>query len=358
MLRLRRRDVGVWRLVAQRMVPAHEDAADVVAHLGAVQAQDLRAAATAVAVRTGPETTAGLAAAFDDGTVVRSWPMRGTLHLLRADDLHWVLSLCGSRTITATRRRRAELSISDADLDVARRTVLAHCLPTGTPRAALLAALEAAGQATSAGRGYHLLHHLALTGDLCLGPLAGREQLFVPVATWVTGAAEPPDPVAEWTRRYLRGHGPATAADLAFWTGLPLGTARSGFESVRAEFESVEVEGREGVEHLLDPRLPDLVATHRTAARGVHLLPGFDEFLLGYADRSAVLAPEDAGRVTPGMNGVFRGTVVVGGQVAGTWTRAGDGTAVEEFEEFSTTRRTALRRRARTLPSGWFDQRA
>ncbi|MEZ0493833.1 winged helix DNA-binding domain-containing protein [Kineococcus sp. TBRC 1896] len=357
MFRIRRQDVGTWRLVAQRVVTPSEDAAAAVAHLGAVQAQDLRAAATAVALRTatptGTGTPTGLAAALDAGTVVRSWPMRGTLHLLRAVDLPWVLALCGPRTIAATRRRREQLSISDADLAVARETVLAHCPPGGTTRAAVLAALEAVGQATGGGRGYHLLHHLALTGDVCLGPLAGREQLFVPSASWVQAAQAPPDPLAEWTRRYLRGHGPATPADAAFWTGLPLGTARRGFEAVRAEFDAVQVEGFDGAEHLVDPALPDLVANHRTAARRVHLLPGFDEFLLGYADRSAVLDPEFAGRLTPGGNGVFRGTVVAGGRVVGAWTRAGDHPAVEEFVEFSAARRAALGRRARTLPSGW-----
>ncbi|WP_380172542.1 winged helix DNA-binding domain-containing protein [Kineococcus sp. DHX-1] len=354
MIRLRRQDVGVWRLVAQRVVPALDDAAAVVTHLGAVQAQDLRAAATAVALRTRPGTTAGLAAALDAGTVVRSWPMRGTLHLVRAADLRWVLALCATRTITATRRRREQLAITDADLDVARATVRTNCPPTGATRADLLAAFEAAGQGTSGGRGYHLLHHLALTADLCLGPLAGREQLFVPLDSWVPEGVLPPDPLAEWTRRHLRSHGPTTATDVAFWTGLPLGTVRRGFEAVRTEFETVDVEG---VEHLVDPGLPDLVEAHRSAARGVHLLPGFDEFLLGYADRSAVLAPQHAERVAPGGNGVFRGMLVAAGQVVGTWTRAGDRPDVVPFTELSTTRRAAVDRRARTLPSGRLDQR-
>jgi hypothetical protein len=353
-IRLRRQDVGTWRLVAQRVVPVLPDATDVVTHLAAVQAQDLRAAATAVALRTGAGTTAGLADALDAGTVVRSWPMRGTLHLLRADDLRWVLALCATRTISATRRRREQLAITDADLDVARAAVHAHCPPTGATRADLLAAFEAAGQGTGGGRGYHLLHHLALTADLCLGPLAGREQLFVPLDSWVPAGAVPADPLAEWTRRHLRGHGPTTAADVAFWTGLPLGTVRRGFDAVRAEFETVDVDG---VEHLVDPALPDLVAAHRTAARGVHLLPGFDEFLLGYADRSAVLAPEHAERVAPGGNGVFRGMLLVGGQVTGTWTRAGDRPDVVPFAELSSTRCAALDRRARTLPTGRLDQR-
>jgi hypothetical protein len=352
MTKLAASEVGLWRLVAQRVVPAAHDAAEVVEHLAAVQAQDLRAAATAVALRGGEGTTAGLAAALNSGRVVRSWPMRGTLHLLLARDLPWVVALCGGRTLTATTRRRAELGIADADVPVA-RDVAAQLLVAGpASRAELMAAFEAAGQPTATGRGYHLLLHLSLLGDLCQGPLRGREQLFVATDPWIAERDAPADPLAQWARRYLRGHGPATPADFASWTKLTLGDARRGFAAVRDEFEAVEVDG---VEHLVDPAVPAAVAEHRRPARGVHLLPGFDEFLLGYADRSHVLPPEHATRVAPGGNGVFRGTVVSRGNVVGTWTRNGADLTPEPFTEFTTPERTAIARRSRTLTSGWFE---
>lgn len=349
---LSRRDVGTWRLVAQRVTPVLPDATAVVEHLAAVQAQDLRAAATAVAVRTPEGTTAGLARALDEGGVVRSWPMRGTLHLLRAPDLFWVLQLCAGRTITGTARRRTELGITAADLEAAARIAGEFLARVGrSSRADLLAEFEAHGQPTPAGRGYHLLVHLSLTGLLCQGPTAGREQLFVLAQEWIAERRAPADPLAEWTRRYLRSHGPASVQDFVSWTKLTLGDARRGFAAVREEFDVVLVDG---VEHLHDPALPDLLAAHRRAARALHLLPGFDEFLLGYGDRSHVLPPEHAERVTPGGNGVFRGTVVVGGTVVGTWTRAGADIVTEPFTTFSATRAGTLGRRGRALPSGWF----
>jgi inactivated superfamily I helicase len=78
-----------------------------------------------------------------------------------------------------------------------------------------------------------------------------------------------------------------------------------------------------GVEYLMDPATPDLLATHRAAARAVRLLPGFDEYMLGYADRTAALPAEHADRIVPGGNGVFQPTVVSAGQVVGTWRAAG-----------------------------------
>ena len=358
MTRLAAREVGVWRLAAQGVLPRAGSAAEVVRRLGAVQAQDLRAAATAVALRTAAGAD-DLARALEAGEVVRSWPMRGTLHLIGGGDLRWVLRLCAQRTVTASARRRAELGIGDADLAVALQC--AQELLTGTrgaSRADLLAAFERAGQGTAAGRGYHLLFHLSATGALCQGPLLGREQAFVLVEEWLPAAGAPDGPervgdaeeaAARWAARYLRGHGPASAADFAGWAKLPLGLARRAFAAVRGEFEAVEVDG---VEHLVDPAVAGLVAAHRRALRGLHLLPGFDEFLLGYAHRGHVLAAEHAARVVPGGNGVFRGTLVSAGTVVGTWVRAGDGITADWFGQPTAAQTAALQRRAAALPSG------
>ncbi|WP_432546043.1 winged helix DNA-binding domain-containing protein [Kineococcus sp. SYSU DK004] len=352
MVELAAREVGLWRLAAQGVVPRGTGATQVVERLGAVQAQDLRAAATAVALRTGAGTAHDLTRALDAGEVVRSWPVRGTLHLIAARDLRPVLALCATRAVAASARRRAELGIGEDDVaaagDVARDLLAGGRRAT---RAQLLAAFERAGQGTAAGRGYHLLSHLSMTGVLCQGPLSGTEPAFALLEEQHPAQPAPDDPAAWWAARYLRGHGPASAADFAWWAGLPLGTARRAFAAVRDGFEVVEVDG---VEHLVDPAVPDLVAAHRRALRGLHLLPGFDEFLLGYRDRQHVLADEHAPRVAPGGNGVFRGVVVAAGAVVGTWTRDGDGIAAAAFGEFSAAQRTALQRRAAALPSGRF----
>ncbi|WP_432491213.1 winged helix DNA-binding domain-containing protein [Kineococcus gypseus] len=345
------REVGLWRLVAQRVAVPLDGAAAAVEHLLCVQAQDLRAAATAVALRTAPGAP-GLATALDAGAVVRSWPLRGTLHLVPAVDLPWLLALCAPRVLRSTTARRAALGIDDADADAARAAaedLLAG--GRGAVRAQLLAAFEAAGQGTAAGRGYHLLLHLSLRGTLCLGPLRGGEQEFVLLAEHVPAprALDGEAAAAELARRFLLSHGPATVADLARWAGLPVTAARRAAAAVRAELAAVHVDG---VEHLHDPALPDLVAAHRRAAAGTHLLPGFDEFVLGYADRSHVLPAEHAARVVPGGNGVFRGTVVHGGAVVGTWTRSGDAVSTEPFTAFAPAVQRGAARCAAALPSG------
>jgi hypothetical protein len=144
----------------------------------------------------------------------------------------------------------------------------------------------------------------------------------------------------------MTSHGPATEADLARWAGLPLGQVRTG---IAAAGDRLAVADVDGVRHWLDPALPDLLAAHRRQARSVHLLPGFDELVLGYADRTATVPAELADRIAPGGNGVFRPTVVRGGVVVGTWSRTRTGVETAVFEPLPARGEAELRAAVRAL---------
>ena len=320
-------EVGRLRLVAQLLAGARPaGAGEVVRRLTAVQAQDFPGAVTSVALRTAERSRAAVLAALDEGSVVRSWPMRGTLHLVAAEDLLWLLELLGDRVRTTFAGRRADLGLSDADAERAREVVTEALRGGGRMRRAeLLAAIAAGGVATTGQRGYHLLAFLATTGTLCLGPTDGAgEQLFVLVDEWIPDrrglAGE--EALGELAQRYFTGHGPATVQDLARWAGLPLRAARAGLAFAREHLVAVDVDG---VEHLMHPTTPERLAVCRHEAAGLFLLPGFDEFVLGYGDRRAVLDPEFAEQIVPGGNGMFRPTVVHGGRIIGTWRWTGRG---------------------------------
>jgi hypothetical protein len=192
--------------------------------------------------------------------------------------------------------------------------------------------------ATAGQRGYHLLWHLAQTGTVCFGPVRDGEQLIVLLDEWITDPRRPDreEALGELAERYFRGHGPATVKDFIRWTGLTAADVRAGLALARPRLASVDVDG---VEYLLDPATPDLLTAHRGRAREVFLLPGFDELILGYADRSATVPPPYADRIVPGGNGVFRPTVVAGGRAVGTWRHHGRGgrrtVAAEPFETFT-----------------------
>jgi hypothetical protein len=328
---LTRHEVALLRLVALGLVGGHgaagDDAAggaaDVVRRLLAVQAQDLPGALTSVALRTADRSRARVAAALDSGDVVRTWPMRGTLHLVAAEDVTWFLATTAARPIAASVGRRTGLGLTEAIVGHARDVAGRVLADGGLRRADLLRCWQDAGIDTDGQRGYHLIAHLAMTGTLVLGPVhpgasGGPEQLVVLSSTWLPEqrVLDGDEALGELALRFLLAHGPATVADLVRWAGITVGAARQGIAVARPRLASVEVDG---VEHLLDPEVPDALARCRDEASALLLLPGFDEYVLGYADRSAVLAPEHRDRIVPGGNGVFRPTVVLDGQVVGTW---------------------------------------
>jgi Winged helix DNA-binding domain len=320
------REVALLRLVAQRLAgPAASTAAEAVRWMTALQGQDYRGALTSVALRTEGGTSADVEATLTAGEVVRSWPMRGTLHLVAAEDLSWLLDLTAGRQVAGAARRRAQLGIDEATLERARDVTL-DLLAGGRAvrRDDLMTAWESSGVATDGQRGYHLLWHLAQSATVCLGPVRDGEQLVVLVAEWAPAPRrlDRDEALGKLATRYFRSHGPATAKDLARWTGLAASDVTVALAVARPALDRLDVDG---VEHLLDPRTPDLLGACRRRALGVFLLPGFDELLLGYGDRSAVLPVEFADRIVPGGNGMFRPTVVSGGRVVGTWRTVGRG---------------------------------
>ncbi len=320
------REVALLRLAAQRIAgPGSATATDAVGWLTAMQAQDHNGVLTSVALRTASGARQGVEAALDAGEVVKSWPMRGTLHLVMAEDLPWMLNLAAPRVVAGAASRRAQLGLDVPILEHARElTVQGLTGGQALRRDELLAVWDEGGLVTAGQRGYHLLWHLAQTGILCFGPVRHGAQRIVLVDEWIPHPRrlERDEALGELAWRYFRSHGPATVRDFARWTKLVAADVRAGLALARPRLARIDVDG---VEHLMDPQTPDLLDAGRHRARGVFLLPGFDEFILGYQDRRAALPAEFARLIVPGGNGVFRPTVVCDGQVVGTWKHTGRG---------------------------------
>jgi hypothetical protein len=349
-------EVALLRLAAQWLAgPGAPSVGEAVRRLGAMQGQDYPGAVTSVALRTASRARADVVAALDEGTIVRSWPMRGTLHVLAAEDLSWMLDLLGHRALSGLARRWGQLGLTESEAERAREIVTAALAGGGRMRRPdLLAAIEAGGVATTGQRGYHLLWFVAQTGTLCLGPTDGSgEQLFVLLDDWVHAPRRlaGDEAMKELARRFFLGHGPATVQDLARWAGIPLGAARTGLAAARDGLEVLDVDG---VEHFLDPATPARLAACRAEAEGLFLLPGFDEFVLGYRDRTTILDPEFADRIVPGGNGMFRPTVVHDGRIVGTWRWTGRGAqrtvTATPFTEFPDDVAAAIPQLAAALP--------
>jgi hypothetical protein len=309
--------------------------AETVRWMTAMQAQDLQAAMWAVGVRVPGCGLSDVRAALDSGEVVRSWPMRGTLHFVAPEDLRWMLDLTADRLTRSIAARHRELGITWADIEKCRDIALEHIAAGGpASRAGLFQVFDAAGQPTQGQRGIHILGTLCRHGWLVQGPLAGNQQLLVAFDDWipVSRKLDRQEAIAEFMLRYFRSHGPATLRDFAWWTQLPLTGVRTAFEDIKGQL--VEFQSG-GTAYWMSPETAGLLDDGLPGQRTVLLLPGFDEFLLGYQDRSLVLAPEHANRIVPGGNGVFKKTLVSGGVVVGTWAREGSGPrAAVVFELF------------------------
>lgn len=320
------RDLAALRLSSQGLVgkTPFTSPVDVVSHLLAVQAQDFPGAKWSVGLRLPGATDAEVEQALSSGQIVRSWPMRGTLHFVAAPDLGWMLEISGRRQATGAAKRRADLGISDAELD--RAGQLAHDALVGgrvLRRDALLSLFEEAGIPTTAQRGYHLLWNLAHSGLTVFGPVDGKHQTFALLDEWVAAPRElhGDEALAEFASRYFASHGPATERDFAWWASIPLSEARTGIALASLERLSVD-----GTTYYLPPGL-------EPAPAAILALPGFDEYMLGYQDRSVVVPAAFSERIVPGNNGIFRPTIVARTQVVATWSRVEKARQIEVTPE-------------------------
>jgi len=309
-------DLVRQRLQQHRLVKDQfQHPAEAVRWFGAVQAQDYLASLWALGLRTLDAVETTIEQALVERKLVRTWPMRGTLHFVAAEDARWLVKLLAERTV----RANAQRYLRQFELDDAAMTrsanIIRQALAGGISltRTELYAALERAGIATTQQRGLHILSRLAQEGLVCIGPRAGKQPTFALVDEWL-----PPVPalmreaaLAEVARRYFTSHGPATLADFTWWTGLSSADAKHALELAKSQLEQETLAGQN---YWFAPTQ----AARKSTAPSAQLLPVYDEYTVGYKDRSAFLASAYAKQTG---NGIFQPVLVVDGQVIGTWKR-------------------------------------
>jgi hypothetical protein len=366
------------RILAQGLVgpPRSTDPAEAARAFGAHQGQDLPGVMASLALRTGGDLAAVLAA-FDRGEVVRGYPMRGTVFAVAADTLAWLTQLCADGPLRAAVSRRPHLELEQAHVDRAREVLEEVAGPHSQPgvgrgvlRKELQAAWAAAGLPVDRGRGYHLLAELITGGHAVYGPWREGETAVVlakdwlPAGTDLEGAfdGDRTAAAAELARRYVTSRGPVGERDLAWWSKLPLGLIREAIPRVADELESGFAD-REGRLHPTEaaahggtgerlwwrPGLTEEYAAREKETMRELLLPGFDELVLGYRDRLHLMDRARHDALVPGRNGVFKRTALRRGEVVGVWTRTGPAgkrrLVLEELRPVS----PAQRRRFETL---------
>jgi len=311
------------KIVAERLSTQHlagggfRTPADAVRWFGAVQAQDFPGAVWAVGMRTVAATEASIEQAVSSRAIVRTWPLRGTLHFTAPEDVRWMLAHFAPRTVARAAPRFKQLELDSRTLARGAALVI-KALEGGRPlsRPQLYARMERAGIATRANRGVHILWKCAHDGLICFAGRDGKQHTMALLDEWLPPAAmlARDEALAALARRYFTSHGPATLNDFGWWSGLAAADARSALEMARNDLESEPMDGAVYWRGMcqVPPVLPDaVVASHAL------LLPAYDEYTVAYRDRHAVLDPRHAAAA---RNGIFNPTIVVKGRVVGTWS--------------------------------------
>jgi hypothetical protein len=354
---LRSADLPRLRLEAQGAVSSGTTSSDVsredavvaaVDRLLAVQAQDFGQSLWALGARAHASTLADVEAAFAARRIVRSWPMRGTLHILAPADLRALLALTAERTVAGMRTRHRQLGLEDDDFARAAAIVRDGLAGRSLERDAVLELLESGGVDTAGQRGMHLIWRLAHDGLVCWGPHDGTRQRLVLLDEWAPGEADGDRDrvLRDLLVRYVAGHGPASVRDFAWWTKLTMKDAARARELAGDGLVERPLDRGPGGDPLL--AVPDAPERPSRASAGVVALPAFDEYLLGYPDRSPMVREGWMDRVVPGSNGLFLPIVVSKGQVVGSWRRRIEATrirvAAEEFEPWTEAVRRGFER--------------
>ncbi|GAA2846003.1 winged helix DNA-binding protein [Leucobacter komagatae] len=332
----------------------------VVTHLFAAQGQDWRSSKWAVGVRARGTTAQDLVKAMNDRTIVRSWPMRGTVHLVPAEDIGWMQRLTNPKVLAGAPKRRAFLGMSDEALErVTEVSLQALSGGTSLTRAELSAVWTEAGIEWQPAWRYHLVWWLCQNGLTTFGPVgageasgpdasgpdasgpdastdasgpdanADAEPRLVLASDWIPTprSLDGDEALAEFAARYVRGRGAVGKKDLASWALLPAASAARGL-ALAVESGAVVEARRDGVAGVagalwVSPQALEAVESSRSGADQDRwqLLPAFDEHILGFSDRSPQFDAAHLPQLIPGRNGMFQATVVHNGRAVGTWRR-------------------------------------
>ncbi len=361
-------ELNLLRIVAQGLVPATaaQTPHQAVTRMLATQGQLVSAVPHSLIVRTLDATGSDVEADFDAGRLVRSWPFRGTLHIMGAEDHVWLRALWATRTDSWWSRSAEQMSMTDAEIEDARRMINDYLADGAKLRSEIRkywidGGVGANRSDEDRSRLFYLLFvQFHRDGTMVSGAPVANEHLVmnapevakralkaVPSGSTIADLAqriEAGEPsalrtaYAEVARRYATSRGPVTADDLARWTGAGMVNSRRGLEDAvelstdvfpgaesRKQLVRAHLEGKRLVEgpgkdktnptFYLRADLQDLLSQNLTDAKRTLYLSAFDELHVGYQNRSCLTDKEGERLICPGGNGMFRPLLVDRGRL-------------------------------------------
>jgi hypothetical protein len=346
--------VHAFRMRRHHLVPAgRQDLVKVAGSIGGAQAQVMSAAELQLAVRSGRPVTDVRKALWKDRTLVKTWLMRGTLHLIPAKDLPVYTAAMSGHWMRTRPSWLKYFGLTEAELMKLIETIGAALNGKPMTREEIIA-IAGKGQPArvrewlKSGWG-GFLKPVARAGGLCFGPSRGQSVTFVRPRDWIGGwrTIDPEVAIGEVARRYLRAFGPATKNDFVFWWGRWPGVANAAWSAIAPELTTVSVEG--SIAQILTS---DLERLPIASPGSVQLLPAFDPYLMGYASRDHLFDAVHRSKVSR-TAGWISPVVLVDGAVVGTWSYVASGTtmrvSVQPFGRLAAQLRAKVKERAESL---------
>ena len=304
------------RLLNQRIASTNlQTPKDVVAHMGAIQAQDYPMAKWGVGLRMPHATDKMIEQALDSSEIVRTHVLRPTWHFVAAEDARWMIQLTAPQIQKSMNSWLKKLALDSITLNKS-KAIIEKTLEGGLhlTRSELMDVLEKAGIKTNLGRSSLLMFDAELEAIVCNGVMRGKQQTYALMDEKVPKGAvfTREEAIIALAKRYFTSHAPATLADFQWWSGLPMGDARKGIEELGDDFISEKINHHI---YFFKAQNTDFIVQQR-----IDFLPAFDEFMVSYKNRSDVISPQFKAIATT-SNGIFKPTIVENGQVIGVWKR-------------------------------------
>jgi hypothetical protein len=286
---------------------------ELAAWMGAIQAQDFAMSKWALGIRLPGSTEKTINDAFNDGSILRTHVLRPTWHIVAGDNIRWMLELTapGIKASMRSRNRRLEL---DEALLTKYFDIIAKALGKGhhLTREELTNELARENIRLDDNRAAHILMNAELDCMICSGPLKNGKYTYALLDERCPAkiSIDRDEALQRLGAIYFKSHGPATISDFGWWSGLPARDVKKAMELVKADLSGISIDS-------VTYYYSGDIKSYETDA---YLLPAFDEIVISYRDRSAVLSLVH-NRKAVSDNGIFRPIIMIDNQVAGVWKR-------------------------------------
>jgi hypothetical protein len=311
-------DISRYRLHNQFLSQTNlTEPSQVVECLGAVQSQDYAGAKWALAQRLKDSPTdAAIEKAFNEGKILRTHVLRPTWHFVAPADIRWMLDLTVPRIKTAMAHMDRQLGLDKSILKKSNTTIKKALQgDQHLTRSELAPILKKAGVSVDGYRIGQLMGHAELDQVICSGVRKGKQFTYALLEERAPQAKslEREEALAELAQRYFRSHGPATLQDFVWWSGLTINDARKGIEFIKSQLVCETIDGQSY--WLVN------AASTRNPFTGAHLLANYDEYMVGYTDRTSIFNVAHKDQLDSRGNILFQYAIILDGLVAGTWKR-------------------------------------